>query len=168
MKEKNSGVSLVYVLIVLSLISIFSVNFVYFVKQKSEINSIKNEQNTDVNKEYLLFLEEENAKKLVEDGAILDENSYFNTVKVENNGVIEFEKLIYFNKGTESFGNFQIKKVIDNEGNEYNLPFEKNQVYKNLEVFYVKNVLNTELIYKEEINFKRIDAMNVEVVVIRK
>ena len=38
--EKNRGVSLIYVLIVLSIITVFSFNFMYFVREKVKINSL--------------------------------------------------------------------------------------------------------------------------------
>lgn len=168
MRGKNNGVSLVYVLIVLSVITVFSVSFIYFIKQKTETAFIKNKSETDVAKEYLLFLEEENAKKIAAKNPYFGMLDYFDSVKVESGDGTEFQKLIFFNGSAESVGNFKIKKVSDSEGKEYALPLEKNEVYRNLEVTYAKDVLGKELLFKEEVKFNRVDSTTVEISVDRK
>ena len=40
-KNKNKGVSLLYVLIILSIITIFSINFIYFVKERNDIMNMR-------------------------------------------------------------------------------------------------------------------------------
>lgn len=41
-KYKNKGASLVYVLIILSIISVFSINYLYFVQERLKIVYLKN------------------------------------------------------------------------------------------------------------------------------
>ena len=63
----------------------------------------------------------------------------------------------------ESIGNFKIKEIKDFSGNKYSLPLEENTVYNNLKIIYFKEVLGKEVNYREELEFKRIDSMTVEI-----
>ena len=42
--NKNSGASLVYVMVILSIISAFSINFVYYVNHKKEMVFLKSQK----------------------------------------------------------------------------------------------------------------------------
>ena len=43
------------------------------------------------------------------------------------------------------------------------MPLEENTVYNNLKIIYFKEVLGKEVNYREELEFKRIDSMTVEI-----
>ena len=57
----------------------------------------------------------------------------------------------------------KIKEIKDFTGNEYFPPLEENTVYNNLKIVYFKKVLGKEVNYREELEFKRIDSMTVEI-----
>ena len=53
-KKRNEGASLVYVLVILSIISAFSINFAYYVRQKKEMVFLKSQKENNVEKKYLI------------------------------------------------------------------------------------------------------------------
>ena len=93
-EKKNLGASLIYVLIALSMITVFSTNFIFFVKQKSDIVFLKNTEKK-LDKKTFVEKELDNAKRFVKNGVIFENNQveiekeefYFDTnlQKVENN-----------------------------------------------------------------------------------
>lgn len=168
-EKKELGASLIYVLIALSMITVFSVNFIFFVKQKSDIVFLKNgEKNFE--KKIFVEKEKENVKRFLEKGISVQGNQvemeneefYFDTNIKKINAHIETEKLIFMPKDSESIGGFVIKSIQDSTGNSYSLPLDKNSVYRDLEVVFMRKVLGEEILYKEKISFKRKNATEVE------
>ena len=51
-ENKNTGASLVYVMVILSIISAFSINFVYYVHQKKEMVFLKNQKENKFEKRF--------------------------------------------------------------------------------------------------------------------
>ena len=168
-EKKNLGASLIYVLIALSMITVFSTNFIFFVKQKSDIVFLKNTEKK-LDKKTFVEKELENAKRFVKNGVTFENNQveiekeefYFDTnlQKVENN--LRAENLIFFPKKVQSIGGFTVKSIKDSSENEYFLPLDKNTVYGDLEVIFERKILDTEIFYKEKISFKRKNAILVE------
>ena len=153
--EKNRGVSLIYVLIVLSIITVFSFNFMYFVREKVKINLlVKSERK--VSKSILIQKEEENLERIMKKGI------YFNNENV-NLGKIEIKKLIYLSSGFESVGGYRIKEVMDEDGNKYVIPLKENEVYRNLKIIYSRKVLGEEIEYEEKISFRRKSLKEIEI-----
>ncbi len=174
-KIRDRGASLIYVLIVLSIILSFSTGFVYFVKERSRINFLKERKGKTgaVSEKYLAYMEEKNSGRIGLKGIVfngkkefLEESSYYFNRKfiIDKMGNNKLERLIFLGKGNESIGNFKIKEIKDEEGVHYLLPLDRNTVYKTLEVIYSKKILNKEIVYKEEISFKRQDAVTVEII----
>ena len=73
------------------------------------------------------------------------------------------KRLLFSGNHEESIGNFKIKEIKDFAGNGYSLPLEENTVYNNLKIIYFKEILGKEVNYREELEFKRIDSMTVEI-----
>ena len=135
--NKNSGASLVYVMVILSIISAFSINFVYYVHQKKEMVFLKNQKENKFEKKFLIQRENQNVKKIMDNGIYFNENlvtlekkeQYFDS-RLENDGQeIKMEKLIFLKKDSESIGNYTVKSIKDSNENEYFLPLEENKVY---------------------------------------
>ena len=171
-QKKNRGASLIYVLIVLSIITIFSVNFIYFVNQRKDIVFIKNKGGTIISKNYLEKMEEKNAERLYNRG-ILDKGvpvlfkkkeDYFDSMIITDvHGNKEMIPLLYMNANERSIGEFHIKEIKDSDGNTLAFPLNKNTVYKNLEITYEKKVMEDTIFYREKLSIDRIDALTVEV-----
>ena len=91
--NKNSGASLVYVMVILSIISAFSINFVYYVHQKKEMVFLKNQKENKFEKKFLIQRENQNVKKIMDNGIYFNENlvtlekkeQYFDS-RLENDG----------------------------------------------------------------------------------
>ena len=160
--NKNSGASLVYVMVILSIISAFSINFVYYVHQKK------------FEKKFLIQKENQNVKKIMDNGIYFNENlvtlekkeQYFDS-RLENDGQeIKMEKLIFLKKDSESIGNYMVKSIKDSNENEYFLPLEENKVYGELKVVFARKILDKEILFQEKIEFRRINPMEVEMKVL--
>lgn len=174
-KDKKNGVSLVYVLIILSIISVFSVSFIHFVKEKSDIISLKSKGNgkNAVSMNYLINKEKKNTERILTKGIIINGThifpehmeQYFNSkIEIKSTGDVEIKRLIFLPEMTVSIGGFHIEKVTDGSGNKYNLPLNPNTVYDELEIIYVKTVLNRKIIFVEKILFKRADVTLVDII----
>ena len=160
--NKNSGASLVYVMVILSIISAFSINFVYYIHQKKEMVFLKSQK------------ENQNVKKIMDNGIYFNENlvtlekkeQYFDS-RLENDGQeIKMEKLIFLKKDSESIGNYMVKSIKDSNENEYFLPLEENKVYGELKVVFARKILDKEILFQEKIEFRRINPMEVEMKVL--
>ena len=160
--NKNSGASLVYVMVILSIISAFSINFVYYIHQKKEMVFLKSQK------------ENQNVKKIMDNGIHFNENlvtlekkeQYFDS-RLENDGQeIKMEKLIFLKKDSESIGNYTVKSIKDSNENEYFLPLEENKVYGELKVVFARKILDKEILFQEKIEFRRINPMEVEMKVL--
>ena len=159
-ENKKKGVSLIYVLVVLSMISVFSVSFIHFVREKTEIISLKSGSKNSIPLNYLINKENENAEKIMLRGIMY-------------NGILIFpeNKEQYFNSKIEMdlsgntviTGNFKISRISDGNGSEYRLPLDLNTVYNDLEILYTKKILGKELRFVEKISFKRINPTSVEI-----
>lgn len=172
--EKNRGVSLIYVLIVLSIITVFSFNFMYFVREKVKINSlVKSERK--VSKSFLIQKEEENLERIMKKGIYFNNENvnletrekYFDSnIGIDNLGKTELKKLIYLSSGFESVGGYRIKEVMDEDGNKYGIPLKENEVYRNLKIIYSRKVLGEEIEYEEKISFRRKSLKEIEITII--
>ena len=160
--NKNSGASLVYVMVILSIISAFSINFVYYVHQKKEMVFLKSQK------------ENQNVKKIMDNGIFFNENlvtlekkeQYFDS-RLENDGQeIKMKKLIFLKKDSESIGNYMVKSIKDSNENEYFLPLEENKVYGELKVIFARKILDKEILFQEKIEFRRVSPLEVEMKVL--
>ena len=103
-ENMKKGVSLIYVLIVLSMLSVFSLAFIYFVKEKADIVSLKSRKESSVSENYLINKERQNSLRILTKGienigvSVFpeDENQYFNS-KMEINpaGNKEIERIVF-------------------------------------------------------------------------
>ena len=167
--KKNLGASLIYVLIALSMITVFSTNFIFFVRQKSDIVFLKNTEKK-LDKKNFVEKELENAKRFVRNGVNFENNKieiekeefYFDTNLQKVGNDLKSEKLIFLQKDTQSIGGFVVKSIRDGSGNEYFLPLDKNTVYNDLEIIFGRKILDMEIFYREKISFKRKNATLVE------
>lgn len=174
MKNKKRGTSLVYVLIILSVILTFSTGFIYFVHERGKITVLreKNDRSRKISNSYMASMEDKTAERLEKRGLNINGNQevikgksdYFNKkFIISTSGQNELKRLLFSGNHEESIGNFKIKEIKDFTGNEYFPPLEENTVYNNLKIVYFKKVLGKEVNYREELEFKRIDSMTVEI-----
>ncbi|RRD39349.1 hypothetical protein EII29_07080 [Leptotrichia sp. OH3620_COT-345] len=174
-ENKKRGVSLVYVLIVLSMISVFSVSFIFSVKEKSDIISLKNRSNEKslTSIDYLINKEKKNAERIMIKGLLTDKvyifpqntEQYFNSkIQIKASEDNQIKKLIFFPESTKSMGDFRIEKIVDRSGNFYSLPLNENTVYDDMEITYIKTVLKEKITFIEKISFKRLDSTSVKII----
>ena len=174
MKNKKRGASLVYVLIILSVILTFSIGFIYFVHERGKITVLreKSDRGRKISNSYMASMEDKTAERLEKRGLNINGNQevikgksdYFNKkFIISTSGQNELKRLLFSDNHEESIGNFKIKEIKDFTGNEYFPPLEENTVYNNLKIVYFKKVLGKEVNYREELEFKRIDSMTVEI-----
>ena len=174
MENKKRGASLVYVLIILSVILTFSTGFIYFVHERGKITVLreKSDGSRKISNSYMANMEDKTAKRLENRGLSINGNQevikgksdYFNKkFIISTSGQNELKRLLFSGNHEESIGNFKIKEIKDFAGNEYFPPLEENTVYNNLKIVYFKKVLGKEVNYREELEFKRIDPMTVEI-----
>ena len=173
-KKRNKGASLVYVLVILSIISAFSINFVYYVQQKKDMVFLKSRKESKVEKKFLVQKENQNVERILESGISFDGNliflekkeRYFDSVLKKDEQNIELKNLIFLGKDIESIGNYRIKSISDESDNEYSLPLEENKVYGELKVIFARKILDEEILFCEKIVFKRVSPLEVEMKVV--
>lgn len=169
-KKRNEGASLVYVLVILSIISAFSINFAYYVRQKKEMVFLKSQKENKVEKKFLVQKENQNVERTLNKGILFDGNTvlldrrerYFDSILKKNGQAIEIKNLIFLAKDTESVGNYKVKSIRDNNDNEYSLPLEENKVYSELKVVFARKILNEEILFQEKVEFRRLSSLEVE------
>ena len=169
-KKRNEGASLVYVLVILSIISAFSINFVYYVRQKKEMVFLKSQKENKVEKKFLVQKENQNVERILNKGILFDGNTvlldrrerYFDSILKKNRQTIEIKNLIFLAKDTESVGNYKVKSIRDSNDNEYSLPLEENKVYSELKVVFARKILNEEILFQEKVEFRRLSSLEVE------
>ncbi|NWO19780.1 hypothetical protein [Leptotrichia sp. oral taxon 223] len=169
-KKRNAGASLVYVLVILSIISAFSINFVYYVQQKKEMVFLKSSKENKIEKKFLTQKENQNMERILNKGILFDGNTvsldkkerYFDSILKKNGQIIEMKNLVFLPKETESIGNYRIKSIKDSNDNEYSLPLEENKVYSELKVIFARKILNEEILFQEKIEFGRLSPLEVE------
>ena len=169
-KKRNEGASLVYVLVILSIISAFSINFAYYVRQKKEMVFLKSQKENKVEKKFLVQKENQNVERILNKGILFDGNTvlldrreqYFDSILKKNGQTIEIKNLIFLAKDTESVGNYKVKSIRDNSDNEYYLPLEENKVYSELKVVFARKILNEEILFQEKVEFRRLSSLEVE------
>ena len=169
-KKRNEGASLVYVLVILSIISAFSINFAYYVRQKKEMVFLKSQKENNVEKKYLIQKENQNVERILNKGILFDGNTvlldrrerYFDSILKKNGQTIEIKNLIFLAKDTESVGNYKVKSIRDSGDNEYYLPLEENKVYSELKVVFARKILNEEILFQEKVEFRRLSSLEVE------
>ena len=169
-KKRNEGASLVYVLVILSIISAFSINFAYYVRQKKEIVFLKSQKENKVEKKFLVQKENQNVERILNKGILFDGNTvlldrrerYFDSILKKSGQAIEIKNLIFLAKDTESVGNYKVKSIRDSSDNEYYLPLEENKVYSELKVVFARKILNEEILFQEKVEFRRLSSLEVE------
>ena len=169
-KKRNKGASLVYVLVILSIISAFSINFVYYVQQKKDIIFLKSHKETKIEKKFLIQKENQNMERILKNGINFDGNlvllekkeRYFDSVLKKDRQNAELKNLIFLGKDIESIGNYRIKSISDESDNEYLLPLEENKVYSELKVIFGRKILGEEILFCEKVGFKRVSPLEVE------
>lgn len=173
-KKRNKGASLVYVLVILSIISAFSINFVYYVQQKKDMIFLKSHKETKIEKKFLIQKENQNMERILKNGINFDGNlvllekkeRYFDSVLKKDGQNAELKNLIFLGKDIESIGNYRIKSISDESDNEYSLPLEENKVYGELKVIFARKILDEEILFCEKIVFKRVSPLEVEMRVV--
>jgi hypothetical protein len=173
-KKRNKGASLVYVLVILSIISAFSINFVYYVQQKKDMIFLKSHKETKIEKKFLIQKENQNIERILKNGINFDGNlvllekkeRYFDSVLKKDRQNAELKNLIFLGKDIESIGNYRIKSISDESDNEYSLPLEENKVYGELKVIFARKILDEEVLFCEKIVFKRVSPLEVEMRVV--
>ena len=174
LKKRNAGASLVYVLAILSIISAFSINFAYYVRQKKEMVFLKSQKENNVEKKFLIQKENQNIERILNKGILFDGNRvsldkkerYFDSILKKNGQTIEIKNLVFLPKETESIGNYMIKSVKDSNDNEHYLPLEENKVYSELKVIFARKILNEEILFQEKVEFRRLSSLEVEMKVL--
>ena len=173
-KKRNRGASLVYVLVILSIISAFSINFVYYVQQKKDMIFLKSHKGTKIEKKFLIQKENQNIERILKNGINFDGNlvllekkeRYFDSVLKKDGQNAELKNLIFLGKDIESIGNYRIKSISDESDNEYSLPLEENKVYGELKVIFERKILGEEILFCEKVGFKRVSPLEVEMRVV--
>ena len=173
-EKRNEGASLVYVLVILSIISAFSINFAYYVRQKKEMVFLKSQKENKVEKNFLIQKENQNVERILNKGILFDGNRfsldkkerYFDSVLKKNGQAVEIKNLIFLAKDTESVGNYKVKSIRDSSDNEYSLPLEENKVYSELKVIFARKILNEEILFQEKVEFRRLSSLEVEMKVL--
>ena len=173
-KKRNKGASLVYVLVILSIISAFSINFVYYVQQKKDMIFLKSHKETKIEKKFLIQKENQNIERILKNGINFDGNlvllekkeRYFDSVLKKDRQNAELKNLIFLGKDIESIGNYRIKSISDESDNEYSLPLEENKVYSELKVIFGRKILGEEILFCEKVGFKRVSPLEVEMRVV--
>ena len=173
-KKRNKGESLVYVLVILSIISAFSINFVYYVQQKKDMIFLKSHKETKIEKKFLIQKENQNIERILKNGINFDGNlvllekkeRYFDSVLKKDGQNAELKNLIFLGKDIESIGNYRIKSISDESDNEYLLPLEENKVYSELKVIFGRKILGEEILFCEKVGFKRVSPLEVEMRVV--
>ena len=173
-KKRNEGASLVYVLVIFSIISAFSINFAYYVRQKKEMVFLKSQKENKVEKNFLIQKENQNVERILNKGILFDGNTvsldrrerYFDSVLKKDGQAIEIKNLIFLAKDTESVGNYKVKSIRDSSDNEYYLPLEENKVYSELKVIFARKILNEEILFQEKVEFRRLSSLEVEMKVL--
>ena len=169
-KKRNEGASLVYVLVILSIISAFSINFAYYVRQKKEMVFLKSQKENKVEKNFLIQKENQNVERILNKGILFDGNRfsldrrerYFDSAVKKDGQAVEIKSLIFLAKDTESVGNYKVKSIRDSSDNEYYLPLEENKVYSELKVVFARKILNEEILFQEKVEFRRLSSLEVE------
>ena len=173
-KKRNEGASLVYVLVILSIISAFSINFAYYVRQKKEMVFLKSQKENKIEKNFLIQKENQNVERILNKGILFDGNTvsldrrerYFDSVLKKDGQAVEIKNLIFLAKDTESVGNYKVKSIRDSNDNEYSLPLEENKVYSELKVIFARKILNEEILFQEKVEFRRLSSLEVEMRVV--
>ena len=173
-KKRNEGASLVYVLVILSIISAFSINFAYYVRQKKEMVFLKSQKQNKVEKKFLVQKENQNVERILNKGILFDGNTvsldkkerYFDSTLKKDRQAVEIKNLIFLAKDTESVGNYKVKSIRDSNDNEYSLPLEENKVYSELKVIFARKILNEEILFQEKVEFRRLSSLEVEMRVV--
>ena len=173
-EKRNEGASLVYVLVILSIISAFSINFAYYVRQKKEMVFLKSQKENKVEKNFLIQKENQNVERILNKGILFDGNRfsldkkerYFDSILKKNGQAVEIKNLIFLAKDTESIGNYKVKSIRDSNDNEYSLPLAENKVYSELKVVFARKILNEEILFQEKVEFRRLSSLEVEMRVV--
>lgn len=141
---KNKAISLIYLLITLSILSLVYTSYSGYIIYRNKIRNLKIYKMYESNLKFRLIKKE---KKLLNKSK--NNFSYFNEYN--------FEKLIYKDYLTKSKGDYYIISINDIDAKEL-LPLSKDEKYKNLYVIYKKNILNENIYLKEIIQTITVDG----------
>ena len=169
---KNKGSSLLYVLIILSVLSVFLTGFIFFTKNRYKIFKLNSAYSYNL-KIRLAENEKAFSASIYKSGIFIAGNkiSLNNKYEYYNSGVIEdstgetnLKRLLYFKQNEKSTGGFNIADIKDQNGNKYHLPLKENMLYPELIITYEKNILNENISATESIKFirKNNDKVNIE------
>ena len=169
---KNKGSSLLYVLIILSVLSVFLSGFIFFTRNRFKILKLNSAYSYDLKKR-LIENEKTFSESLYKSGIFSADNrimlnnkyEYFNSVITEDNtDKAIVKRLIYSKESKKSTGGFNITAVKDQNNSIYNLPLKENTMYPDLTIIYEKNILNKNISILENIKFirKNNDEVTVE------
>ena len=164
---KNKGSSLLYVLIILSVLSVFLTGFIFFTRNRYKLLNLNSAYSYSVRKR-LIENEKIFSESLYKSGLFSDAGriNLDNKYEYYNSGIDEtnLKRLIYFKQNQKSTGGFYIIAVKDENGNVYQLPLKDNTLYPDLTITYEKNMLNENLSVIENIKFirKNNDEVSIE------
>ena len=169
---KNKGSSLLYVLIILSVLSVFLTGFIFFTKNRYKILKLNSAYSYDL-KTRLTENEKAFSVSIYKSGIFIAGNKillnnkyeYYNSgVTEDNTGKTNLKRLLYFKQSEKSTGGFNIADIKDQNGNSYHLPLKENTLYPDLIIIYEKNILNENISATESIKFirKNNDEVNIE------
>lgn len=168
---KNRGSSLLYVLIILSVLSVFLTNFILFTKNRHKLLKLNSVYSYDLKKK---LIEQETAFS----GSLYKSGLFFTNYRVKLNNKFEYynsgitknhsgktviKRLIYSDKNQESTGGFKIITIKDKNSSIYYPPLNENTVYPDLIIIYEKIILNKSISVIENIKFSRKNSNEINV-----
>ena len=160
---KNKGSSLLYVLIILSVLSVFLTGFIFFTQNRYKILKLNSGYSYDLKKK-LIHNEKVFSDSIYKSGIfsagsrvmLNNKHEYYNSgITEDDSGNSIVKRLIYFVPDSKSTGGFYITAVKDQYSNLYNLPLKGNTLYPDLIINYEKNILNEKISIIENIKFVR-------------
>ncbi|WP_435308339.1 hypothetical protein [Sebaldella termitidis] len=171
---KNKGSSLLYVLIILSVLSVFLTGFIFFTKNRYKILNLNSAYSYDL-KIKLAENEKAFSDSIYKSGILIagnkislnNKHEYYNSgVAEDSTGKTNLKRLLYFKQNEKSTGGFNITDIKDQNGNSYHLPLKENMLYPDLIIIYGKNILNENISAAENIKFirKNNDEINIETI----
>jgi hypothetical protein len=160
---RNKGSSLLYVLVILSFLSVFLTSFIFFTRNRYKILKLNHGYSYSLKKKLVenekIFSDSVYKSGIFFEGdkIILNNKSeYYNSVIIKNfQGENHIKRLIFFKQNQESIGGFKILHIKDQNGSIYYQPLKENSLYPDLTITYQKNILNEDISFIEEIKFSR-------------
>lgn len=156
---KNKGSSLLYVMVILSALSVFLAGFISFTKNRYEILELNSGYFHNLKKK-LIETEKAFSASVYKSGIfskgnkinLNDKTEYYNSVLTGEDSI---KRLIYFKQNIKSTGGFSVLSVKDQNGNIHSVPLKENTLYPDLAIVYEKKILSENLSAVENIKFFR-------------